>query len=200
MSTVKRIESARLEQRRATGAAGRDSVERMVEEWRRERPELDASPLRIQGRVVRLSAHLLRRIDQWLEPLGLGWEAFSLIVTLRRSGKPYEMRPTDILAESLLTSGAITNRIDRVAEMGLVKRRPDPDDRRSYLVKLTPAGKRLADKAIATHFAGVEGALDVLSRAEQDRLAELLSKLLGSLESESQGKAERPRNNGGYHD
>jgi DNA-binding MarR family transcriptional regulator len=200
MSTVKRIESARLEQRRATRAAGGDSVERMLDEWRRERPELDASPLRIQGRVLRLSAHLLRRIEQRLGPLGLGWEAFSLIVTLRRSGKPYEMRPTDILRESLLTSGAITNRIDRVAEMGLVKRYPDPDDRRSYLVKLTPAGKKLADKAIARHFAGVEGALDALSSAEQDRLAELLSKLLASLENETPDKAERMRNGGDYHD
>jgi DNA-binding MarR family transcriptional regulator len=200
MSTVKRIESARPERRRLTRTAGRDSVERMVHEWRRERPELDASPLRIQGRVLRLSAHLMRRIDQWLEPLGLGWEAFSLIVTLRRSGKPYEMRPTDILQESLLTSGAITNRIDRVAEMGLVKRYPDPDDRRSYLVKLTPAGKRLADKAIATHFAGVEGALDVLSRAEQDQLAGLLSKLLASLEHETGGQAARMKNGGDRHD
>ena len=200
MSTVKRIESARLEQRRATSVAASDSVERMLDEWRRERPELDASPLRIQGRVLRLSARLMRRIDRWLGPLGLSWEAFSLIVTLRRSGRPYEMRPTDILQESLLTSGAITNRIDRVAEMGLVKRYPDPDDRRSYLVKLTPAGKKLADKAIARHFAGMEGTLDVLSSTEQDRLAELLSKLLASLENETRGKAERMRNGGDYHD
>lgn len=189
MSTVKRIESARLEQRHALKTAGSDSVERMLHEWRRERPELDASPLRIQGRVLRVSAHLRRRIDHWLGPLGLSWESFSLIVTLRRSGKPYEMRPTDILQESLLTSGAITNRIDRVAEMGLVRRYPDPDDRRSYLIKLTPAGKKLADKAIAMHFTGMEGALDVLSPAEQDRLAGLLSKLLASLENENTGQS-----------
>lgn len=196
MATVKRIELARPEQRRVIRAAGSDSVERMLHEWRRERPELNVSPLGIQGRVVRLSGHLLRRGGDWLGPLGLSWEAFSLIVTLRRSGKPYEMRPTDILRESLLTSGAITNRIDRVAEMGLVKRYPDPDDRRGYLVKLTPAGKRLADKAIARHFAGVAGALDVLSPAEQDRLAELLSKLLASFENETGGKAERMINGG----
>ena len=200
MSTVKRIESARPEQRRVITTAGSDSVERMLHEWRRERPELNVSPLAIQGRVVRLSGHLLLKVDEWLEPLGLSWEAFSLIVTLRRSGKPYEMRPTDILRESLLTSGAITNRIDRVAEKGLVKRYPDPDDRRGYLVKLTPAGKRLADKAIARHFAGVEGALEVLSSAEQDRLAELLSKLLASLESETGDKVARMRNGGDCHD
>src|SRR4051812_20415205 len=105
MSTVKRIGSARPEQRRVIKTAGSDSVERMLYQWRRERPELDASPLGIQGRVLRLSAHLSRRIEEWLGPLGLSWEAFSLIVTLRRSGKPYEMRPTDILRESLLTSG-----------------------------------------------------------------------------------------------
>jgi DNA-binding MarR family transcriptional regulator len=199
MATVKRIESARPEQRRVI-IVGSDSVERMLHEWRRERPELNVSPLGIQGRVVRLSGHLLRRVDDWLGPLGLSWEAFSLIVTLRRSGKPYEMRPTDILRESLLTSGAITNRIDRVAEMGLVKRYPDPDDRRGYLVKLTPAGKKLADKAIARHFAGVQRALEALSAAEQDRLAELLSKLLASLESEARGKAGRLRNGGDCND
>jgi len=85
-----------------------DSVEHLLQEWRRERPELDPAPIGVQGRVVRLSAHLLRAAEDYLNPLDLGWEAFSLIVTLRRSGKPYEMRPTDILRESLLTSGAVT--------------------------------------------------------------------------------------------
>jgi DNA-binding MarR family transcriptional regulator len=170
-----------------------DSVDRLLREWRRERPELDPSPVAIQGRIMRLSAHLLRQTENWLAPLGLSWEAFSLIVTLRRSGKPYQLRPTDILQESLLTSGAVTNRIDRVEKMGLVERRPDAQDRRSFVVRLTPAGKRLADKAIADHFAGVEELLGVLKSAEREQFALLLGKLLVSFETSAKQKAREPR-------
>lgn len=170
----------------------RDSVGRLLSEWERERPDLDPSPVGIQGRIVRLSAHLLRQSENWLDPLDLSWEAFSLIVTLRRSGKPYELRPTDILQESLLTSGAITNRIDRVERMGLVERRPDAQDRRSYVIRLTPAGKKLADKAIANHFAAVDDVLDALSSSERVQLAGLLSKLLGSFENKAKQKLREP--------
>jgi len=161
----------------------RDTVERRLSEWRRQRPDLDPSPLGIQGRIMMLSAHLLRQSEAWLEPLGLSWEAFSLIVTLRRSGEPYALRPTDLLRESLLTSGAITNRIDRVEQRGLVERHPDPKDRRSSIVQLTPAGLKLADEAIGRHFAGVEARLGGLTAAERQQLAGLLSKLLGSVET-----------------
>lgn len=169
-----------------------DSVEHLLTEWRRERPDLDPSPIGIQGRIVRLSARLLRQIEGWLAPLDLGWEAFSLILTLRRSGKPYELRPTDLLRESLLTSGAITNRIDRVEQKGLVERRPDPRDRRSYIIRLTPAGRRLADKAIAIHLAATDGLLDALSARERRQLAGLLSRLLGSLENRSRSSLRKP--------
>ena len=160
----------------------RDSVDRLLSEWRRERPDLDPSPVGIQGRIMLLSAHLMRQSEDWLAPLGLGWEAFSLIVTLRRSGEPYELRPTDLLRESLLTSGAITNRIDRVEQMGLVERRSDPNDRRSSVVRLTPSGLKMADEVIGRHFAGVDGRLAALTATERRQLAGLLSKLLGSAE------------------
>jgi len=171
-----------------------DSVGHLLSEWERERPDLDPSPVGIQGRIVRLSAHLLREAESYLGELNLSWEAFSLIVTLRRSGKPYQLRPTDILRESLLTSGAITNRIDRVERMGLIERRPDAEDRRSYVIRLTPAGKKLADKAIATHFAVTDEFLNVLSSQERVQLAGLLSKLLGSFEGRSgQSRSETGR-------
>jgi DNA-binding MarR family transcriptional regulator len=159
-----------------------DSVHHLLNEWRRERPDLDPSPVGIQGRIIRLSAHLFRRIEQFLAPMNLGWEAFSLLVTLRRSGRPYEMRPTDILSESLLTSGAITNRIDRVEQMGLVERHPDARDRRSFMIRLTPAGKKLADKAIALHFAAIDDLLQVLTTDERQQMASLLAKLLAAFE------------------
>jgi DNA-binding MarR family transcriptional regulator len=168
-----------------------DSVEHLLAEWRRERPDLDPSPIGIQGRVVRLSAHLMRQIERMLASLDLSWEVFSVILTLRRSGKPYELRPADLLRESLLTSGAITNRIDRVEQKGLIERRPDPIDRRSYTIRLTPSGKKLADTAIATHVATIDELLGALSGAERKQLAMLLSKLLGSFEDKARHKGRK---------
>jgi DNA-binding MarR family transcriptional regulator len=162
-----------------------DSIARILSEWRRERPELDASAVGIHGRIIRLAAYMVRRTDGWLSPLGLSWEAFSLIVTLRRSGKPYELRPTDILKESLLTSGAVTNRIDRVESMGLVERIRTKGDRRSYAIRLTSAGKRLADKAIENHVVALKRSLGALNEGEQKQLAKLLAKLLSAAESPS---------------
>jgi DNA-binding MarR family transcriptional regulator len=171
-----------------------DSIGRILSEWRRERPDLNSDPIGIHGRIIRLSAHMLRKADSWLDPLGLTWEAFSMIVTLRRSGQPYELRPTDILNESLLTSGAVTNRIDRVEEKGLVERIRTKGDRRSYSIRLTPAGKRLADKAIKDHVAGLKESLNVLSEQEQRQLAYLLSKLLAAAEMKMDNE-NLPRNN-----
>jgi DNA-binding MarR family transcriptional regulator len=160
-----------------------DSISRIISEWRRERPDLDPGAIGIHGRLIRLAGHMLRRTETWLTPLGLSWEAFSLIVTLRRSGKPYEMRPTDILRESLLTSGAVTNRIDRVEALGLVKRIRAKGDRRSYTIRLTSAGKRLADKAIEIHMSALKQSFESLNETEQKQLAHLLSKLLSAAEN-----------------
>ena len=128
--------------------ADADSIETLVGEWRRERPDLDAAPFAIFGRIWRLTGNLLGDAEKWLAPIGLTFESFSLIVTLRRSGAPYELNPTALYRESLLSSGAMTNRIDRVEALGLVKRLPDPNDRRGTIVRLTPKGVALADRAI----------------------------------------------------
>ena len=165
-----------------------DSIARIISEWERERPDLDGTAVGIHGRIIRLAAHMLRRTNGWLDPLGLSWEAFSLIVTLRRSGKPYELRPTDILKESLLTSGAVTNRIDRVEEMGLVERIPAKGDRRSHSIRLTAAGRRLADKAIEMHFVALKRSFDTLTEPEQKQLANLLAKLLSGAEDEQMSR------------
>jgi DNA-binding MarR family transcriptional regulator len=161
-----------------------DSVDMLVAEWRRERPDLDPSPVAILGRLHRISARLQRRIETWLEPLELTWESFSLILTLRRSGAPFALRPTDLYRESLLTSGAITNRIDRVERQGLVRRRQDPKDGRVMVVQLTAAGRRLADKAAAVHFAALAETFGGLSRQECTQLNTSLARLMSVLETE----------------
>ena len=159
-----------------------DSIAVLIEEWGQQRPDLDPWPLEILGRIQRLSTHLSRIAEQRLQTIGLTWETFSLIVTLRRAGPPYALRPTDIYKKSLLTSGTITNRIDNVVRMGFAVREPAAHDRRSVVIKLTPAGIKCADQAIAMHLSAMADALSVLTPSERKETAKLLSTLLLSFE------------------
>lgn len=161
-----------------------DSVSRLIDDWHKEVPELDPSSLGVFGRITRLSAHLGRRAERWLGPLGLTWETFSMIATLRRSGAPFELRPSDLVRLSLLSSGAMTNRIDRVEALELVVRLRDPNDRRGVIVKLTDKGQSLAEKAIAIHFEEMAGLLSPLPAKDRTMLADILTRLLVSLEDE----------------
>ncbi len=162
----------------------RDSIDILVDEWRRERPDLDASPVAILGRLNRISARLQRRVEAWLSPLGLTWESFSVILTLRRSGPPFALRPTDLYRESLLTSGAMTNRLARVEKLGLVRRRRDPHDGRVAVVQLTERGRQLADRATTIHFRALAKTLSGLSGRDRDGLDAALTKLLAILETD----------------
>jgi DNA-binding MarR family transcriptional regulator len=140
----------------------RDEVDGLVEAWRRERPDLDLGPMEVLSRVSRLSHHLDRArrtafSDHDIEP----WE-FDVLAALRRAGPPYQLSPGRLIKETHVTSGTMTNRVDRLEERGLVKRLPDPSDRRGVLVQLTEAGRTTVD-----------GALDGLLRREADLLAAL---------------------------
>jgi DNA-binding MarR family transcriptional regulator len=175
------------------GPCEADSVSRMIAEWQRQRPDLDVSPLAILGRIQRLSTHLLRIAEGSLTRIGLTWETFSLIATLRRSGAPFALRPTDIYRQSLLTSGTVTKRIDNVERMGLVERIRDGKDRRSIVVRLTPKGRALADRAIDIHMSAMAEALSVFTRLERGNASALLSKLLVSIEEEPRRAARSGR-------
>jgi DNA-binding MarR family transcriptional regulator len=177
-------------------AQKRDTIAGFLDGWKRERPDLDAWPLGILGRVQRLDALLVRRTEQWLADLDLTWEAFSLIVTLRRAGRPYELRPGEINRQSLLSSGAVTNRIDRVEKLGLVERRPDAGDRRGVVVRLTAKGRALADRAIERQFAELAGVMAALTKPERAALASLLSKMLLSVESDDLVPRSTPQGKG----
>jgi len=168
--------------KKPVGAGSGDSIDHFVRQWRRARPDLDPDAFGVFGRIHRLSGHFMRKTEQLLGDMGLGWESFSLIVTLRRSGPPFALRPTDLLHESLLSSGAITNRIDRVERMGLVRRTADPRDRRAVIVKLTPAGRALADRAIKRHFEAMTEMLSSLTSRQGRDLAGLLGALLLSMD------------------
>jgi DNA-binding MarR family transcriptional regulator len=159
-----------------------DHLDRIVTEWRRERPDLDVAPLGLLGRLFRAAALADAALAAGLAERDLqpGW--FDVLAALRRAGHPYELSPTELAASMMLTSGGITKRVDRLAGAGLVERRPDPDDRRGSLVRLTRRGKTLIDRAIATHVANEDSLLTSLTHAERRRLDELLRKLLAGLD------------------
>jgi len=151
-----------------------DEVDRLVEAWGRERPELDPAPMQVFSRVTRLARHLDRERRQAfaahaLEP----WE-FDVLSALRRSGEPYELSPGRLLRETLVTSGTMTNRVDRLVARRLVGRRADPTDRRGVLVRLTPRGRAAVDAALDALLGSERELLAALSTRERDRLGALL--------------------------
>ncbi|HOW01247.1 MAG TPA: MarR family transcriptional regulator [Rhodoglobus sp.] len=154
-----------------------DEVDRIVDAWSRERPDLDFSPLQVLSRVGRLARHLerARRTAFAASDLEL-WE-FDVLSALRRAGKPYQLSPKALLQQTLVSSGTMTNRIDRLVTRKLVERRTDPNDGRGILVVMTPEGRERVDAAIRTLLAAESELLDRLSAPDQERLSSLLRKL-----------------------
>ena len=154
-----------------------DEVDRIVDAWSRERPDLDFSPLQVLSRVGRLARHLerARRTAFAASDLEL-WE-FDVLSALRRAGKPYQLSPKALLQQTLVSSGTMTNRIDRLVTRTLVERRTDPNDGRGILVVMTPEGRERVDAAIRTLLAAESELLERLSAPDQERLSSLLRKL-----------------------
>jgi DNA-binding MarR family transcriptional regulator len=162
----------------------RDEVDRLVEAWRRERSDLDLEPMQVLSRVSRLGHHLDRArrsafADHDVEP----WE-FDVLAALRRAGAPYELSPGRLIRETLVTSGTMTNRVDRLARRGLVQRLPDPADRRGVLVRLTPTGRTTVDGALEGLLTRERALLAALDGEEQRTLARLLRALVRPFEGD----------------
>ncbi|MGL5858120.1 MAG: MarR family winged helix-turn-helix transcriptional regulator [Angustibacter sp.] len=160
-----------------------DEVDRIIEAWRRERPDLDVEPLAVLSRVSRLARHLdlARRAaftDHGLE----GWE-FDVLSALRRAGRPYQLSPGQLVTQTLVTSGTMTNRVDRLAARQLVERSPDPRDRRGVLVRLTPRGRRTVDAAFGGLLDRERSLLRDLDTADYRRLADLLRRLVAPFDA-----------------
>ena len=156
----------------------RDEVDIIVEAWRRERPDLDVGPMEVLSRISRLARHLDRvRANAFSAHDLESWE-FDVLAALRRSGPPYRLSPGQLLRETLVTSGTMTNRVDRLTGRGLVARQDHPDDRRGVLVQLTDAGKQAVDAALAELLAAERGILAALDVAEHDQLSHSLRLLL----------------------
>ncbi len=154
-----------------------DEVDRIVDAWSRERPDLDFSPLQVLSRVGRLARHVdrARRSAFGASDLEL-WE-FDVLSALRRAGRPYQLSPKALLQQTLVSSGTMTNRIDRLVDRGLVERRTDPNDGRGVLVVMTALGRDRVDAAIKQLLEAESELLDRLSRSDQERLSSLLRKL-----------------------
>ncbi len=155
----------------------RDGVDEILKQWRRERPELDHSPIGVVGRVSRLARELEQRLEPVYREHGLepGWH--DVLATLRRTGPPYQLRPSEFTSALMLTSSGTTKRLDRLEQAGLIERDPDPEDRRGTLITLTAAGHELIDAVTEAHLANERRLLSALTATEQDRLADLLRKL-----------------------
>ena len=162
----------------------RDEVDRLVEAWQRERADLDLQPIQVFSRVTRLAHHLDRARRQTFADHALeGWE-FDVLAALRRASAPYELSPGRLLRETLVTSGTMTNRVDRLERRALVSRQPDPLDRRGVLVRLTPLGRTTVDGALEGLLSRERELLGGLDVARQRQLADLLRSLVSPFEED----------------
>jgi DNA-binding MarR family transcriptional regulator len=161
----------------------RDLVDEILDQWQQERPDLDCKPMAVFGRLNRLDRVSNAAIEAWLGEHGLSRGEFDVLATLRRRGEPYTLAPTALARWMMLSSAAMTNRVDRLEAAGLVERRPDPGDRRGLLVSLTPDGKRVVDAAVDDHVENERRLLEPLTAEEQQTLNALLRKLLLGLRS-----------------
>ncbi|MDC9808765.1 MULTISPECIES: MarR family winged helix-turn-helix transcriptional regulator [Rhizobium] len=164
------------------GVEKQDHVDRILAQWRRERPDLDVEPMGILGRLKRLGTHLGREVEAVLLKHGLSTSAFDVLATLRRAGTPYRLSPGELLEMTMVSSGTMTNRIDQLEKAGFVERVVNPQDRRSVLIALTDKGFATVEEAVGAHVANQQRLtrnLTVEDKAEFDRL---LKKFLSDFE------------------
>ncbi|MGV0743947.1 MarR family winged helix-turn-helix transcriptional regulator [Mycolicibacterium sp. XJ870] len=159
-----------------------DQVDGILQQWSHEYPQVDTSPMGVVGRIWRLSRHLEQRVQLVLAQFDCSLPDFDVLATLRRSGPPYSLTAGQLMSSAMVTSGAITNRVDRLVERGLVTREPNADNRRIRQISLSPDGLELVDKMLPAHVQNERELLSPLSADEYDDLVSILRKLLHALE------------------
>ncbi len=159
-----------------------DRADAAIKQWGRERPDLPALPMAVLGRLSEAAELVMRdHLNPLFATVGLQPGEYDELATLRRSGDPYTLSPTRLYEAAMISSGGMTNRLDRLERAGLIERRPDPGDRRGKLIALTIEGRRLIDETLTRHVANEEKLLSVLTAAEQEKLNTLLRKLIAGL-------------------
>ncbi|MEU5110349.1 MarR family transcriptional regulator [Streptomyces longwoodensis] len=159
-----------------------DPVDAIVEQWAAVRPDLDTAAMEVFGRIFRLSRAMGDRVEKAYAPLGLARGEFDVLATLRRAGEPYTLSPRELSATLMLTTGGMTGRLDKLERAGLLRRSPDPHDRRGLRVTLTEQGLDLVDRAVGAGLAVEREALSALNAQQAGQLADLLRELLRSTE------------------
>ncbi|MBB5573951.1 MULTISPECIES: MarR family winged helix-turn-helix transcriptional regulator [Rhizobium] len=160
-----------------------DRIDKILAQWKRERPDLDTTPMGLIGRLGNVAHHLGREMERTFAQFDLNRATFDVLATLRRSGAPYALSPSDLMAAMMVTSGTMTNRIDQLEKAGLVARSTNPEDGRSFLVSLTEKGFALIDSAVAAHVETQARLVAGLSEEERAALNALLGKYLADLET-----------------
>jgi DNA-binding MarR family transcriptional regulator len=153
-----------------------DHVGRIMELWRRERPDLDPAPQGVIGRLHRVGARLTEELVAVYGTFGLGEGEFDVLATLRRAGEPFELTPGELASWTMVSSGAITKRVDRCVERGWATRRVSDADHRGRVIALTPAGRDLIDRAFEAHLANEHRLVDLLPLEDATRLADILER------------------------
>jgi DNA-binding MarR family transcriptional regulator len=159
-----------------------DRIARIQAEWARERPDLDVRPQGVIGRLHRVAEHLTEELRVVYAQHGLGEGDFDVLAALRRAGEPFERSPGELAERTMITTGGMTKRIDRLQAAGLVTRRPSGDDGRGRTVALTENGREVIDRAFADHMANERRLLDALDPDDAERLEAILTRWLATFE------------------
>src|SRR5690554_6292074 len=162
-----------------------DHIDRILEQWRQVRPDLQVAPMGTIGRIKQLNHQLLRGMEKTWSAHGLHHASFDVLATLRRAGAPYALSPGDLMASTMVTSGTMTNRIDQLEKAGLVERVRNPDDGRGFLVSLSARGREIIEDAVTAHVATQASLIAVLDDEQRAQLDDLLRSFLSGLEAES---------------
>lgn len=159
-----------------------DHVERILTQWRQERPDLEIAPMGTIGWIKQLNQQLTQGMERTWSVYDLNGASFDVLATLRRSGSPYALSPGDLMASTMVTSGTMTHRIDQLVKAGLVERVRNPKDGRSFVISLTPRGHALIDEAVTAHVETQAKLVSVLTVEQRAQLDDLLRQFLRGLE------------------
>jgi len=160
-----------------------DHVDKIIKSWRQERPDLDVEAMEVIGRIKQTSHYFVREMNKTFSTHNLNGAAFDVLATLRRSGKPYSLSPSELLANTMVTSGTMTNRIDQLVKVGLVERAPNPSDGRGFIIMLSTNGLELIDRVLNDHVKTQNKLTSLLTKAEKKSLNSILRKILCYSES-----------------
>jgi len=155
-----------------------DRVDEIIKQWHQERPDLNVEPMEVIGRIKQLSQYFLREMDKTFSAHGLNGAKFDVLATIRRSGAPYGLSPSDLMASTMVTSGTMTNRIDQLVKDGLVERTPNPQDARGFIISLTNKGHALIDRVLNEHVKTQAQLTAVLTKEDRKTLNSILRKFL----------------------